>query len=84
MDEPECDAAHLVCRITDVNVVANGVYAIDYVEQEKSINRKTLFLRTMLTGDKRLSQVDVLSLRGCLVDIAMREGKIVDIQELDT
>jgi hypothetical protein len=83
MDERERDAAHLVCRITDVNVVANGVYAIDYVEQEKSINRKTLYLRTMLTGDKRLSQLDVLSYRGRLVDIVMREGKIVDIRELE-
>jgi hypothetical protein len=77
------DAAHLVCRIIDVDVVADGVYAIRYVEQDKSINRKTLFLRTMSSADKRLSQVDVLSLRGCLVDIAMSAGKIVDVQELN-
>jgi hypothetical protein len=83
MPEHESNVGHIICRITDVNVVADGVYAIRYVEQEKSINRKTLFLRTMLAGDKRLSQVDVLSYRGCLVDITMREGKIVDIRELE-
>jgi ribosomal protein S1 len=76
------EGEHLVCRIIDVDALADGVYAIRYVEQEKSINRKTLFLRTMSSGDKRLSQVDVLSYKGCLVDIVMREGKIVDIQEL--
>jgi hypothetical protein len=74
---------HIVCRIIDVDALADDVYAIRYVEQEKPINRKTLFLRTMLTDDKRLSQVDVLSYRGRLVDITMREGKIVDIRELE-
>jgi hypothetical protein len=77
------NAEHLVCRIIDVDVVADGVYAIRYIEKEKSINRKTLYLRTMSSADKRLSQLDVLSYRGCLVDITMREGKIVDIQELE-
>jgi len=77
---------HLVCRIIDINVAADGVYAIDYtvdIEQEQYFNRKTLFLRTMLNDDKRLSQVDVLSYRGRLVDIVMSEGRILSIRELE-
>jgi hypothetical protein len=77
------DGEHLVCRITDINVAATGVYAIDYVEQEQYVNRKTLFVRNVFNEGKRLSQVDVLAYRGRLVDVVMSQGRITSIRELD-